>query len=187
MLCLLRGVASGASAPAIGPGGRGDWKLTRGRASATVLESSACPLAPTTTLRDPRNDEILIWVDGELKPRAEAWSRSSTPGFVLGDGVWEGLRIHHGHPAFLEQHLDRLFEGAAALMIDIGISRDELTRAVYDTLDGQRDDRRRPRAADGHPRGEVDALPGPRVTVGPATVVIIAEHKDPTPATVDRG
>ena len=57
---------------------------------------------------DPRNDEILIWVNGELKPRAEATVSVFDSGFVLGDGIWEGLRVHGGHPAFLEQHLDRL-------------------------------------------------------------------------------
>ena len=71
---------------------------------------------------DPRNDEILIWVNGELKPRAEATVSVFDSGFVLGDGVWEGLRVHDGHPAFLEQHLDRLWEGAAALMIDLGVT-----------------------------------------------------------------
>ncbi len=79
---------------------------------------------------DPRNDEILIWVNGELKPRAEAVVSVFDSGFVLGDGVWEGLRVSRGHPAFLEQHLDRLWEGATALMIDLGVSREELTRAL---------------------------------------------------------
>src|SRR3954454_14815249 len=83
---------------------------------------------------DPRNDEILIWVNGRLTPRAEATVSVFDSGFVLGDGIWEGLRIHGGHPAFLEQHLDRLWEGAAALVIDIGRPREELTRARYDTL-----------------------------------------------------
>ena len=82
-------------------------------------------------------------------------------GFVLGDGVWEGLRVSGGHPAFLDQHLDRLEEGARALMLDLGMSREEITAAIYATLRGQRDDRRRARAADGDPRGEVHALPGP--------------------------
>ena len=45
-------------------------------------------------------------------------------GFVLGDGVWEGLRVAGGHPAFLDRHLDRLVEGAAAIMLDIGMTRD---------------------------------------------------------------
>src|SRR3954451_5720524 len=84
---------------------------------------------------DPRNAEILVWVNGELVPRDRAMVSVFDSGFVLGDGVWEGLRVHGGHPAFLDQHLDRLFEGAAALMIDLGLGRDEITRAVYETLD----------------------------------------------------
>ncbi len=137
--------------------------------------------------RDPRNDEILIWVNGELKPRAEATVSVFDSGFVLGDGIWEGLRIHDGHPAFLEQHLDRLWEGAAALMIDLGVSREELTGAVYDTLAAND-------MTDGvHVRlmctRGVKSTPyqDPRVTVGPATIVIIAEHKLPTPETVEQG
>ncbi len=136
---------------------------------------------------DPRNDEILIWVNGELKPRAEATVSVFDSGFVLGDGIWEGLRIHDGHPAFLEQHFDRLWEGAAALMIDLGLSREELTRAVYATL-----------TANGMTDGVhvrlmctrgVKSTPyqDPRVTVGPATIVIIPEHKLPTPETVEQG
>jgi branched-chain amino acid aminotransferase len=136
---------------------------------------------------DPRNDEILIWVNGELKPRAEAVVSVFDSGFVLGDGVWEGLRVHDGHPAFLEQHLDRLWEGATALMIDLGVTREELTGAVYDTLEANG-------MADGvHVRlmctRGVKSTPyqDPRVTVGPATIVIIAEHKLPTPDTVEHG
>lgn len=137
--------------------------------------------------QDPRNDEILIWVNGALVPRAEATVSVFDSGFVLGDGVWEGLRIHDGHPAFLEQHLDRLWEGATALMIDLGVSREELTRAVYDTLEANG-------MSDGvHVRlmctRGVKSTPyqDPRVTVGPATIVIIAEHKLPTPETVEQG
>ena len=108
-------------------------------------------------------------------------------GFVLGDGVWEGLRVSGGHPAFLEQHLDRLEEGARAIMLDLGMSRDELTEAVYATL-------RANEMTDGvHVRlmvtRGVKSTPyqDPRMTVGPATVVIIAEHKEPLPATVTDG
>ena len=61
---------------------------------------------------DPRNDAIRIYVNGALKARAEALVSVFDSGFVLGDGVWEGLRVHRGHPAFLEPHLDRLYEGA---------------------------------------------------------------------------
>ncbi len=56
---------------------------------------------------DPRNGEVRIYVNGELVPRAEARVSVFDAGFVLGDGVWEGLRIHGGHPAVLEQHVPR--------------------------------------------------------------------------------
>src|SRR3954454_16476913 len=83
---------------------------------------------------DPRNASILIWVNGELLPREQAVVSVFDSGFVLGDGVWEGLRVSGGHPAFLERHLDRLFEGAKAIMLDIGLGRDELAAAIYATL-----------------------------------------------------
>ncbi len=68
-------------------------------------------------------------------PRAEAVVSVFDAGFVLGDGVWEGLRVKSGHPAFLEQHLDRLFEGAAAIGLDIGLGREEITAQLYRTLE----------------------------------------------------
>jgi branched-chain amino acid aminotransferase len=136
---------------------------------------------------DPRNDDILIWVNGELKPRAQAVVSVFDSGFVLGDGVWEGIRVANGHPAFLDLHLDRLFEGAKALMLDVGMSRDALTAAIYDTIRGND-------MTDGvHVRlmvtRGVKSTPyqDPRATVGPATVVIIAEHKEATPATITDG
>ena len=136
---------------------------------------------------DPRNERILIWVNGSLVPRDQAVVSVFDAGFVLGDGVWEGLRVRSGHPAFLERHLDRLFEGARAIMLDIGLSRAELTEAVYSTL-------RANEMSDGvHVRLMVTRgvkrtpYQDPRVTVGPATVVIIAEHKEALPATVTEG
>jgi branched-chain amino acid aminotransferase len=136
---------------------------------------------------DPRNEHILIWVNGELVPRQRAVVSVFDSGFVLGDGVWEGLRVHAGHPAFLERHLDRLFEGARAIMLDIGLSRQELTQAIYSTL-------RANEMTDGvHVRLMVTRgvkrtpYQDPRLTIGPATVVIIAEHKEPLPATVTDG
>src|SRR3954447_18807898 len=83
---------------------------------------------------DPRNGSILIWVNGTLVPREQAVVSVFDSGFVLGDGVWEGLRVSAGHPAFLERHLDRLFEGARAIMLDVGLSREQLAAAVYSTL-----------------------------------------------------
>ena len=110
---------------------------------------------------DPRNERILIWVNGELVPRERAVVSVFDSGFVLGDGVWEGLRVRAGHPAFLERHLDRLFEGAKAIMLDIGRSRARADRGDLRDAAGQRHDRRRARAADGHPRRQAHALPGP--------------------------
>ena len=76
---------------------------------------------------DPRNREILIYVNGGHVPREEATVSVFDSGFVLGDGIWEGLRVHHGHIAFLDAHLDRLYEGAKALDLDIGLDTDVYT------------------------------------------------------------
>ena len=136
---------------------------------------------------DPRNDDILIWVNGELRRRAEAMVSVFDSGFVLGDGIWEGIRVSGGHPVFLERHLDRLWEGAKAIMLDLGMSRDALTAAIYDTI-------RANDMSDGvHIRlmvtRGVKSTPyqDPRMTLGPATVVIIAEHKEAMPSTVTDG
>ena len=137
---------------------------------------------------DPRNAGVLINLNGRLVPRADAVVSVFDAGFVLGDGVWEGLRVSDGHPAFLEQHLDRLWEGAAAIALDIGRSRAELTDELYRTLEAN------DMAGDGvHIRLMVTRGPkstpyqDPRFSAGPATVVIIAEYKDPLPTTVEQG
>ena len=129
---------------------------------------------------DPRNASILINVNGELKPRAEAVVSVFDSGFMLGDGVWEGLRLHRGKLGFLDRHLDRLFEGAKAIAMDVGLSREELTRRLYETLDANEmsDDGVHVRLM--VTRG-VRSTPyqDPRVVVTPATVVIIPEYKEP--------
>jgi branched-chain amino acid aminotransferase len=136
---------------------------------------------------DARNEHILVWLGGELVPRERAVVSVFDSGFVLGDGVWEGLRVRSGHPAFLERHLDRLFAGARAIMLDVGLDRRGLTEAIYATL-------RANEMTDGvHVRLMVTRgvkrtpYQDPRVTIGPATVVIIAEHKQPLPATLHDG
>ena len=136
---------------------------------------------------DPRNAAILISVNGELKPRAEAFVSVFDSGFMLGDGVWEGLRVHRGGIAFLDRHLDRLCEGAKAIAMDIGLSREALAERLYETL-----------AANGMDEGVhvrlmvtrgVRSTPyqDPRVVVGGATIVIIPEYKEPDPAVYERG
>ncbi|MGJ8537066.1 MAG: aminotransferase class IV, partial [Parasphingopyxis sp.] len=88
---------------------------------------------------DPRNAAILININGDILPRAEAMISVFDSGFMLGDGVWEGLRVHQGRIAFLDQHMDRLYEGAKAIDMDIGIDRDALEQRLYETIDANGD------------------------------------------------
>jgi branched-chain amino acid aminotransferase len=136
---------------------------------------------------DPRNDAVLVYVNGELKRRPEAVVSVFDSGFVLGDGVWEGLRVHGGHPVFLDQHLDRLYEGAKAIALDVGLGPRDLRAAIYETL-------RANGMTDGvHVRLMVTRgvkrtpYQDPRVTVGPATIVIIPEYKQPKRDVLDSG
>ena len=137
---------------------------------------------------DPRNEDVLIHVNGELKHRAEAVVSVFDSGFVLGDGVWEGLRVHGGHPVFLDEHLDRLYEGAKAIALDIGLeparatrrdlprrcSANGMTDGVHVRLMVTRGVKRTP-------------YQDPRMTMGPATIVIIPEYKQPSRAVLDAG
>lgn len=135
---------------------------------------------------DPRNDAILINVNGTLTPRAQAVVSVFDSGFMLGDGVWEGIRVHAGRMAFLDQHLDRLWEGAKAIAMDIGISRGEMEARLYATIDANQMDACHIRLM--VTRG-IRSTPyqDPRVVISPATIVIIAEYKDPLPATIETG
>lgn len=136
---------------------------------------------------DARNHEVLVWVNGELKPRAEATVSVFDSGFVLGDGVWEGFRVVAGHPVFLDSHLDRLFEGAKAIALDIGLSRREVRSAIYKTLqaNAMKDDVHvRLMVTRGIKRTPYQ---DPRACIGNATVVIIPEYKSPKPETVNAG
>ncbi len=135
---------------------------------------------------DPRNAEILININGRLTARAEATVSVFDSGFMLGDGVWEGLRVHEGRIAFLDVHFDRLWEGAKAIAMDVGVTRAELERRLYETIDANN-------MVSCHIRLMVTRglrstpYQDPRVIVSPATIVIIAEHKDPLPATLEKG
>jgi branched-chain amino acid aminotransferase len=138
---------------------------------------------------DSRNDAVLINVNGTLVPRAQATVSVFDSGFMLGDGVWEGLRVHGGKIAFLDAHLDRLFEGAKAIAMDIGLSRAELTQRLEDTINGND-----MREAEGvHIRLMVTRgirstpYQDPRVIISPATIVIIPEYKTPLPSTIETG
>lgn len=82
---------------------------------------------------DARNEAILIYVNGRIVPKAEALVSVYDAGFMLGDGVWEGIRLYNGTWAFLNEHLDRLFEAAKAIDLDIGMDRGGVAKALLDT------------------------------------------------------
>ncbi|WP_395542545.1 D-amino acid aminotransferase [Neotabrizicola sp. sgz301269] len=82
---------------------------------------------------DARNEDLLIWVNGALKPKAEAVVSVYDSGFMLGDGVWEGIRLYNGRWTFLDEHIDRLFEAAKAIDLDIGLTPDQVIFAVLET------------------------------------------------------
>ncbi|MDX1522935.1 MAG: aminotransferase class IV [Anaerolineae bacterium] len=138
-------------------------------------------------LPDPRNEDVMIYVNGELVPRAEAKISVFDSGFLVGDGVWEALRLHKGVLVFLDEHLDRLYQGAKAIGLDIDLSREALTEAIRATLKANR------MADNVHVRfmitRGVKKTPSqdPRLTVGGPTIVIIAEHKLANPATREKG
>lgn len=82
---------------------------------------------------DARNEDILIYVDGRIVPKAQAVVSVYDSGFMLGDGVWEGLRLYDGKWAFVDDHIDRLFEAAKAIDLDIGLDRKGVISALLDT------------------------------------------------------
>lgn len=136
---------------------------------------------------DPRNADLRIYVNGALGPRAEAKVSIFDAGFVLGDGVWEGLRLHKGRLLFLQAHLDRLYWGLGKIELDIGLSPEALTAELQKTLDANG-------MTDGAhlrlmvTRGEKAAAnQDPRNWLGKPTVVITAEYKQPSPAIVTQG
>jgi branched-chain amino acid aminotransferase len=136
---------------------------------------------------DPRNADIIIDINGEYFAREQARLSVFDSGFVLGDGVWEGLRVHQGKIAFLDQHLDRLYEGAKALDMEMEVSAAELRQRLYRLLEKNN-------MRDGvHIRLMVSrgikATPyqDPRITITPPTIVIIPEYKTALPETAHKG
>jgi branched-chain amino acid aminotransferase len=136
---------------------------------------------------DPRNASILIDINGELFARDEAKVSVFDSGFVLGDGVWEGLRVHHGKVAFLDQHLERLYGGAKALDMKMEVSAERLRERIYKVLEANA-------MREGvHVRLMVSrgikATPyqDPRITITPPTIVIIPEYKSALPETASQG
>ena len=136
---------------------------------------------------DARNDHILIYVDGQIVPREQAVVSVYDSGFMLGDGIWEGLRLYDGVLSFLDEHLDRLYEAALYIDLDIGMTRDALTSAIRDTLaanDMHTDVHLRVMVTRGRKR---KPFQHPHLSVFGSTVVIIAEHSKPDDSAITRG
>ncbi len=133
------------------------------------------------SLADERNASVVVYINGEFYPRDGAKISVFDSGFLVGDGVWEGIRLHEGSFAFLDSHLDRIFEGARAIDLDIVMTREELTEALYATV----------RENEMHTGVHVRLMvtrgdkktpsQDPRLAVSGPNVVIIAEHKTADP------
>jgi branched-chain amino acid aminotransferase len=128
---------------------------------------------------DARNETIRIWLNGRIVAKAEALVSVYDSGFMLGDGVWEGIRLYNGRWAFLDEHIDRLFEAARAIDLDIGMTKSEVAQAIHDTqaANGM--------TTDAHARLMVTRgvktrpFQNPRLSEQGPTVTIIMEHSRP--------
>jgi len=136
---------------------------------------------------DPRNRDILIYVDGKLKPRAEATVSVYDSGFMLGDGMWEGMRLYDGTWAFFDEHMDRLFDSCKAVSLDIGMDRQGVLDALTMTAEANG------MTTDVHcrlmiTRGvKVKPFQHPSLSRSGPTIVIIMEHSRPVDALQSRG
>jgi branched-chain amino acid aminotransferase len=129
-------------------------------------------------VEDPRNQEVLIYVNGELSPRSEAKISVFDSAFLVGDGVWESFRLHNGQLAFVRQHLSRLKSNLMALDYDLGMPVEALMEAVHKTVQANgmtsSDVHIRMMISRGNKRSPSQ---DPRANIGGPTVVIIAEYK----------
>ena len=136
---------------------------------------------------DSRNDDLKIYVNGQIVHRGQAVVSVYDSGFMLGDGVWEGLRLYNGKWSFLDEHMDRLFEAAKAIDLTIGMSRAAVIAAL-DTTAAANAMTENVHARLMVTRGVKDKpFQDPRLSTSGATVVIIMEHSNPSEATFQRG
>ena len=138
-------------------------------------------------IQDQRNENIIIYINGELFHRKEAKISVFDSGFLLGDGVWEGIRLYNGKLCFIDEHLERLYFGAEELKIEIGKSKEELITLIYETVYVNSMD------SDVHIRLIVSRglkqtpYQHPNANVGGASVVIIPEYKKVDATLISKG
>ncbi|MBW8296295.1 aminotransferase class IV [Sphingopyxis sp.] len=136
---------------------------------------------------DDRNEHVRIYVNGQFFTRSTATVSVFDAGFVLGDGVWEGLRLVRGNLVALDDHLNRLFEGANAIQLDIGMDRKGVEDAIRATLaenDMHDDVHIRLMITRGMKKTPNQ---DPRFALGKPTIVVVAEYKAPNPITMKKG
>ncbi len=185
MTPLCPGTSPGFEVPANGDNNQRErlallsFRIYAGRMNDHLSTHDAAP--------DARNDHIKIYVDGVIVPRNEAVVSVYDSGFMLGDGIWEGLRLYDGRIPFLDEHLDRLFQAALYLDLEIGKTRKELTQAIWDTLSANE------MKTDVHVRLMVTRgrkkkpFQHPHLSVYGPTIVIIAEHSKPDESVLKQG
>ena len=136
---------------------------------------------------DPRNENVKIYINGDFHSRENAQISVFDSGFLVGDGIWEGLRLHNGKIAFLDKHLDRLFAGASAIHLDIGLNKEELINALLETVEINE------MTDDVHIRvmitrgNKKTPSQHPSNVIGGPNIVIIAEHKVADPSVSQEG
>lgn len=136
---------------------------------------------------DERNDNVLIYVNGELVPRHKASISVFDSGYLIGDGIWEALRLHQGVLVFLDEHLDRLWQAAATIGMNLRMSREDLTAELWRTLDAN-DMQDNVHVRFMLTRGtKKTPSQDPRLVVSGPNLVIIAEHKLASPDSKETG
>jgi len=138
-------------------------------------------------VHDPRNKNVRVYVNGDFVARHEATVSVFDSGFLVGDGIWEGIRLHEGRLLFIEHHLDRLFQGLAAIHLDLGMNRDEV-KALLHRVAKENDMHTNVHMRLMITRGtKKTPSQHPSNTIGGPTVVVVAEHKVADPGVSTQG
>ena len=136
---------------------------------------------------DVRNANIKIFINGELLHRDDAKISVFDSGYLVGDGIWEALRLHNDKLVFLDLHLNRMWEASAAVGMKLPFTKEELTKNIWKTIN----------ANDMHDNVHVRTMitrgikktpsQDPRLTISGPNVVIIAEHKKASTKSQEKG